>query len=248
MTPFLRIDNLTLARAGRTVLHGVQLRATKGEIVCLIGPSGSGKSTLLRCVNRLLEPPAATVFIDGADVTSQDVIALRQQAGMLLQQPALFPGTVADNVRYGPGLRKVQLSDREVAALLAQADLPSEMAAQPVENLSGGEAQRVALARALANRPQLLLLDEPTTALDPAATRHIETTLLNLRDRQGLTILWVSHDPQQARRVADRAVLLVQGKVRDEGKPAHIFAARDHHLARLFAAGKLAHTGETSNE
>lgn len=233
------VKNLSLARAGRPVLHKVNLQVAPGEIACLLGPSGSGKSSLLRCLNLLTEPPPGTVFLDGRDVTGQEVTALRRRVGMVFQQATLFPGTVADNVAYGPALQQLRLDGGELEALLTLVDLAPELAGQAAESLSGGQAQRVALARALANRPDALLLDEPTSALDPGATRHIEQAVLSLRQTLGLTVLWVTHNVEEARRVADRVYLLIDGRIADHGTPEHLLRPDSHHLTATFAAGEL---------
>lgn len=233
------IRHLSLTRAGRDVLRDVSLQVAPGEIVCLLGPSGGGKSSLLRCLNLLTEPPAGTVFLDDQDVTTLAVTALRRQVGMVFQQAALFPGTVADNLAYGPALQQITLSPAEIAELLSLSSLEPELADQPADTLSGGQAQRVALARALANRPEALLLDEPTSALDPAATRHIEEAVLKLRQTLGLTVLWVTHNVDEARRVADRVYLLLDGQVVDEGAPEHLLRPGSRHLTATFAAGEL---------
>ena len=239
MGPMIRIENLKLARNRQPVLNGVRMSVGAGEIVCLLGPSGGGKSSLLRCINRLTEPPLGTIFLDEADVTAIEVLALRRQVGMVFQQVSLFPGTVAQNVEYGVALQKMSLSSADITRLLALADLPPEFAVQDGQSLSGGEAQRVAIARALATEPSVLLLDEPTSALDPAATRRVEETMLKLRGELGLTLLWVTHLPEQARRIADRIYLLVDGQVMDEGGPEHLFRPGSKHLAAAFAAGEL---------
>jgi len=237
----VEIRNLNLERGGEPVLHDVELVAHQGQIIGLLGPSGSGKSTILRCVNRLLEPPAATVFLDGEDVTVTDVIALRRRVGMLFQQPSVFPGSVADNLRYGPALAGRDLSDDELTDLLHMADLDPALAIRPASELSGGQAQRVALARTLANRPSVLLLDEPTSALDPASRRHIEEMVGRSCREQGLTALWVTHDVEHLEQVADYLYLLVEGRMADQGKPEHVLSVQaDHvHLLRRFAAGEL---------
>lgn len=233
------IRHLSLTRAGQDVLRDVSLQVAPGEIVCLLGPSGGGKSSLLRCLNLLTEPPPGTVFLDGQDVTTLAVTALRRRVGMVFQQAALFPGTVADNLAYGPALQQITLSPAEIAELLSLASLEPELTSQPADTLSGGQAQRVALARALANQPEALLLDEPTSALDPAATRHIEEAVLKLRQTLGLTVLWVTHNVDEARRVADRVYLLLEGQVADEGTPEHLLRPGSHHLTATFAAGEL---------
>ena len=238
-TPRLQTRDLSLSRNGRSVLHEVNIAIAPAEIVCLMGPSGSGKSSLLRCLNRLTEPPPQTVFIDGQELTAMDVVAVRRRVGMVFQAPALFPGTVAENIGYGPKLDKRPLSPTAIIELLAMADLPAAYAARPITELSGGEAQRVALARAMANAPQTLLLDEPTGALDPAARRHIWETIAKLRHELGLTVLWVTHHMDEARAVADRMYLLVNGRVVDEGIPDHLLRAGSTHITAEFAAGEL---------
>jgi putative ABC transport system ATP-binding protein len=239
MGPTIRIENLTLTRNRQPVLNGVRMTVGAGEIVCLLGPSGGGKSSLLRCINRLTEPPPATIFLADADVAAMDVLALRRKVGMVFQKVSLFPGTVAQNVTFGVALQKKSLSATEIGRLLALADLPPKFAAQDSQSLSGGEAQRVAIARALATEPSALLLDEPTSALDPAATRRVEETMLKLRGELGLTLLWVTHQPEQAQRIADRIYLLVNGQVMDEGAPEHLFRPGSNRLAAAFAAGEL---------
>ena len=239
MKPTIAIKELTLYRNRHLVLDKTSIEIGTGEIVCLLGPSGSGKSSLLRCINRLTEPPAGTVFVADKDVTMVDVLALRRHVGMVFQQVSLFPGTVAENVAYGMALQKRPLSPTDITHLLALADLPASFAEKDSQNLSGGQAQRVAIARVLATEPTVLLLDEPTSALDPAATRRIEEMMLKLRQTLGLTILWVTHNPEQARRIADRIYLLVQGRVVDEGRPDHLFHRGSSHLAAAFAAGEL---------
>lgn len=224
---------------GATILHDISLEIPAGSVTAVIGPSGSGKSSLLRCLNRLWEPPPGSIFIDGGDITAMDVLLLRRRVGMLFQAPALFEGTVADNIAYGPALQGRRLASQEIAELLQMASLDAGLAEKPVDQLFGGQAQRVSLARTLANQPDVLLLDEPTSALDPAATRKIESTIRNLRDTLNLTVLWVSHAFEQVERTADRIVLLVDGRVAETGDAGHLLSGVHHHLIDDFAAGKL---------
>lgn len=238
-TPRFSVKNLSLERNGRFILTDTTLHVSPGEIVCLMGPSGSGKSSLLRCLNRLTEPPPNTVFYDGQDIHTLDVLDLRRQVGMVFQKPALFPGTVAENIQYGPHLHDQTLTPDDIIELLKLADLPTDYANRDVAQLSGGEAQRVSLARALANRPNVLLMDEPTSALDPAAQRHIEEAVLQLRDTLGLTVLWVTHNVEEAKIVSDRIYLLLNGRIADEGPPDHVLRPGSEHLTAVFAAGQL---------
>jgi ABC-type phosphate transport system ATPase subunit len=189
------------------VLHDVSMRIELGA-TALLGPSGSGKSTILRLLNRLADPDEGVVRMHGEDVRASDVLALRRQAMLVPQIPAPLPGTVAENVQYGPSLIERQV---EVAPLLERAGLDSAYAERDAAQLSVGEQQRVMLARALALEPEVLLLDEPTSALDESARDEIERTLRELRER--VSIVLVTHDRAQAERLTTRTVRIVAGAV-----------------------------------
>lgn len=219
--------------AGDPILNEINLEIPQGKIVGIIGPSGSGKSTLLRALNRLWEPPSGTVFLDGEDIKNLDVLSLRRKVGMLFQLPAMFEGTVADNVRYGPQLMGKKLSDGEVFKLLNLADLDSSLFSRAGSELSVGQAQRVALARTLANEPEVLLLDEPTSALDPISTQNIEDVLVKLKKTQGLTTIMVSHSIKQIQRIADVVCLLVSGELVEVLTPDRLSEAK-HPMAQRF--------------
>ncbi|XP_020162696.1 protein STAR1-like [Aegilops tauschii subsp. strangulata] len=219
--------------SGEEVLRGVDLDVPRGAVMGVIGPSGGGKSTLLRALNRLWEPAPGAVALDGADICGIDVLALRRRVGMLFQLPAMFDGTVADNVRYGPQLRGKKLTDAEVEGLLSLADLDPAMSSRPASELSVGQAQRVALARTLANGPEVLLLDEPTSALDPISTQNIEEAIVRLKETRGLTTVIVSHSVKQIQRVADLVCLVVDGEV-VEVLAASDLARAKHPVARRF--------------
>ncbi|XVE68416.1 hypothetical protein DITRI_Ditri09bG0066900 [Diplodiscus trichospermus] len=218
---------------GVPILNGINVGIPKGTIVGIIGPSGSGKSTFLRALNRLWEPPSGTVFLDGRDIVDLDVLGLRRKVGMLFQLPALFQGTVADNIRYGPNLRGKKLTDEEVSKLLTLADLDSSFFNKPGGELSVGQAQRVALARTLANEPEVLLLDEPTSALDPISTQNIEDVMVKLKKKKGMTVVMVSHSIKQIQRVADVVCLLVNGEIVEVLKPDELSEAK-HPMALRF--------------
>jgi ABC-type phosphate transport system ATPase subunit len=230
----IRVKNLwRKTDEGTIILSGVSVDICKGTVVGVIGPSGSGKSTFLRALNRLWEPPADSVFLDNHDISRLDVLALRRRVGMLFQTPALFEGSVADNIRYGPALRGEKLSDEKVAEYLGLADLESSLAARSASGLSVGQAQRVALARALANEPEVLLLDEPTSALDPISTEHIEKSIGKLKRGKGMTIIMVSHSVKQIQRIADLVFLLVDGQIVETLKPDQLCNA-NHPTALRF--------------
>ncbi|XP_008809991.1 protein STAR1 [Phoenix dactylifera] len=231
----LQVRNLTKLSetTGEPILREVNLDVPEGAIMGVIGPSGSGKSTLLRAVNRLWEPSPGTVFLDGQDICGLDVLSLRRKVGMLFQLPALFDGTVADNVRFGPQLRGKKLTEAEVQKLLSQADLDPSFASKSASGLSVGEGQRVALARTLANDPEVLLLDEPTSALDPISTQNIEEAIVQLKKSRGMTIVMVSHSVKQIQRIADVLCLVVGGVVVEVLDPSGLSQAQ-HPMARRF--------------
>lgn len=214
--PLLRIENLTAEAGGKRIVDDVSFDVEKGDVLAIVGPSGSGKSSLLRLLNRLDEPSGGKVRLEGKDWREIPPRELRRRLGMVLQTPFLFPGTVAENVRFGPAQRDETLSDREIDELLSRMGLPG-YGGRDVARLSGGEAQRVSLARTLANRPQALLLDEPTSALDEESKAEVEELIRGLIRAEALTCLVVTHDPAQARRMAGRALLLAGGRVRALG-------------------------------
>ncbi|GMH17956.1 hypothetical protein Nepgr_019797 [Nepenthes gracilis] len=226
-------DLIKESDSGQLILNGVSVDIPKGKIVGIIGPSGSGKSTFLRSLNRLWEPPVGTVFLDGRDICDLDVLKLRRKVGMLFQLPALFEGTVADNVRYGPQLRGIKLSDEQVYKLLTLADLDPSFYHKGSSELSVGQAQRVALARTLANQPEVLLLDEPTSALDPISTQNIEDVFVKLKNNGGMTMVMVSHSIKQIQRIADIVFLLVDGSVVEILNPHKLEEAK-HPMAKRF--------------
>ncbi|CAM8930976.1 unnamed protein product [Rhodiola kirilowii] len=232
--PKLKLRGLTrVSDAGVEILKGIDLDIPRGVVVGVIGPSGSGKSTMLRASNRLWEPKSGSVFLDGVDICDVDVVSLRRKVGMLFQLPALFEGTVADNVRYGPQLKGKKLTDNEVSKLLSLADLDSSFMKKSGGDLSVGQAQRVALARTLANEPEVLLLDEPTSALDPISTQNIEDAIVKLKETRGMTTVIVSHSINQIQRIADIVCLLVDGQIVEVLEPNKLSEAK-HPMALRF--------------
>jgi len=197
------LEGVSASRGGRTVLSDLDLEIAEGA-TALVGPSGAGKSTLLRLLNRLADPDRGTVRFAGSDVRDLDPLELRRRACLVGQLPALLPGSVAHNVRLGPSLRGGEEAD--VPRSLRLAGLDSSFAGREAERLSAGEQQRVMLARALALEPQVLLLDEPTSALDARTRAGVEATLMRLVHEHGVSVVVVTHDSDQARRLARRTI------------------------------------------
>jgi putative ABC transport system ATP-binding protein len=189
------------------VLSGVSLAIPSGS-TAVVGPSGSGKSTLLRLLNRLADPHEGVVRFHDTDVRELDPLELRRRVGLVPQLPAPVPGTVADNVCFGPRLHGEEVDPERPLRL---AGLDPSFAGRDASRLSVGEQQRVMLARALALEPEVLLLDEPTASLDAAATGAVEDALRGL---DGVSLVLVTHDPSQAERLAERTIELEGGRVR----------------------------------
>jgi len=216
----LRAEKLRREVGGKTIVREASFTLRSGEVLAITGPSGAGKSSLLRLLNRLDEPTGGRVLLEGADASGLDVRELRRRVGMVMQQANLFPGTVAENVRYGPSLRSgdaINIADHvaiNVGELLATVGLAG-YAEFDVAKLSGGEAQRVSLARTLANRPQVLLLDEPTSALDDDAKLIVEQALRAAMAKVEGACLIVTHDAAQAERLAQRTLVMREGVLLD---------------------------------
>jgi putative ABC transport system ATP-binding protein len=191
-----------LDRGGRAVLDSFSAEIPEGA-TAIVGPSGAGKSTLLRLLNRLADPGRGEISYRGRPLKTYEPLALRREVALVPQLPALLEGTAESNLRYAAELAGEPL---EVEETLRRAGLDSSFAERDVAKLSVGEQQRAMLARALAQRPAVLLLDEPTSALDHAARDAVEATLGRLRAESNLSLVLVSHDPEQARRLGDRVV------------------------------------------
>jgi len=210
--PILRTEQLGRRVEGKTIVNDVCLEAWQREVLVIVGPSGSGKSSFLRLLNRLDEPTEGAVFLDGRDYQEIPPGELRRRMGMVLQYPYLFPGTVAENIRFGPAQRAEPVPAERISHFLERVGLEG-YERRDVDRLSGGEAQRVSLARTLMNSPDVLLLDEPTSALDPAAAGEVEELICDVVFERGLACLVVTHSREQAVRMAHRVMVLEQGSV-----------------------------------
>jgi putative ABC transport system ATP-binding protein len=215
------LEDVSLRRAGKPVLRGLSARIPTGA-TCLAGPSGSGKSTTLRLLNRLTDPDAGTVLYRGEDVRALDPLELRREVCLVPQLPALLEGTVADNIAFAG-----RCAGREVdtASLLDLAGLDASFAERDTTKLSVGEQQRAMLARALALEPSVLLLDEPTSALDHDTRDAVEATFRDLRERLEISIVLVTHDLAQARRMSDWLVRVDAGEAVKQGPTAELLEA-----------------------
>lgn len=229
----------SFVRDGKTVevLHEVTATVAAGAVVSLVGPSGSGKSTLLSLCNLLLTPDTGEVLVDGKEVREWNVQQLRRHVGLAFQSATMFPGTVQNNIELGLKLRGARLDDP--GAYLKRTGLSADLLTARAEDLSGGQKQRVALARVLANEPKVLLLDEVTSSLDPAAARDIEAWILQLQQERSLTLLWVTHHLEQARRIGTQTWLLVNGRLVEAADTDQFFETPREELTQQFLSGDL---------
>ncbi|MBV8621259.1 MAG: ATP-binding cassette domain-containing protein [Curvibacter sp.] len=227
----LSLQHITKRYRAQPVLRGIALEVAAGEFISLLGPSGCGKTTLLRILCGIESPDTGTVLLRGEDITRQP--AAQRRFGVVFQSYALFPNlSAAQNVAFGlRGQSRPQQAER-VAELLALVGLSDKADKYPAQ-LSGGQQQRVALARALAPRPELLLLDEPLSALDAQVRTGLRTEIRRLQQQLGITTVMVTHDQDEALSMADRVVLMHEGRVEQQGTPQQLYG----HPATQAVAG-----------
>ena len=231
-------------------LNGIDLAIPPRRITALIGPSGCGKTTLIRCFNRMndgIDGARITgqVLVEGRDVyqSENNLEELRKKVGMVFQRSNPFPMSIRGNITFGPrmaGVRRAARLDEIVDRALTLADLKDEVSnrlGDSALDLSAGQQQRLCIARALANEPDILLLDEPASALDPISTAKIEDTLLQLRDRY--TIVIVTHNLQQAARVADFTAFLMNGRLVEFGPTTALFTNPSESLSEKYITGRF---------
>jgi putative ABC transport system ATP-binding protein len=229
MHPTLRFDQVTVAGDnGRSRLEAVSLDLDLDGVTAILGPSGAGKSTLLRLCNRLEVPTAGRVLLDGEDLACMDPLGLRRRVGMVFQQPATFAGNVLDNLRVArPSLTADDLGGS--SSVLRRVGLDPGVGDRRADELSGGEAQRMCMARTLLTEPEIVLMDEPTSSLDPDNRRLVEDLTLELAS-SGIGVLWVTHDLAQAQRLAADVVVLVDGRVASEAETAAFVGAHERDV------------------
>ncbi|GAA5036885.1 hypothetical protein GCM10011506_32600 [Marivirga lumbricoides] len=222
----IRFESISKSFDSHQVLKDISLEVKEGELLVLLGASGSGKTTLLKMINGLIQPDAGNIFINNNKVTKKDITNLRRNTGYVIQQVGLFPHySVFENIALVPRLLKheEQRIKETVKTWMDRLGLPFDVHARKLPAaLSGGQAQRVGLARALAGEPQLILMDEPFSALDPVIRAQIRNDFRTIQKREKITAIMVTHDLQEAVSLADRICLLAEKKVQQLGKPSDL--------------------------
>ena len=239
----IEVKNLCKSFGDLQVLKGISETINDREVVCVIGPSGSGKSTFLRCLNLLEEPSGGEVFLDGKKINDSDVDIdeIREKLGMVFQGFNLFPHmTVLDNLTLAPikvkGMEKAA-AEEKARKLLETVGLADKAEKYPA-SLSGGQKQRVAIARALAMDPEIMLFEEPTSALDPEMVGEVLNVMKNLAEN-GMTMVIVTHEMGFAREVADRVLFIDEGNILEQGTPAELFGNPQHDRTKNFLSKVL---------
>lgn len=248
--PIVRVNDLRLYYGSSEALHGIAMEFPRFQATALIGPSGCGKSTLLRCLNRmndLIEDVRTTgeILLEGQDITDPtlDVIELRRRVGMVFQRPTPFPKSIYENVAYGlriAGVNDRAVLDEVVERSLKRAALWDEAKDRLRESalgLSGGQHQRLCIARAIAVDPQIILMDEPCSALDPRSTARIEDLIDELRGEY--TIIIVTHNMQQAARVSDYTAFLYEGSLIEFGETTKLFTTPQKKETEDYITGRF---------
>ena len=240
----ISFENVVKAYEGRRALDNATFQVEDGEFCIFVGPSGAGKSTALRLINRMIAPDGGTIRLDGVDIATLDPVALRRRLGYVIQSIGLFPHwSVARNIATVPSLLgwpKERIRAR-VDELLVLVDLdPTTYRDRPPNQLSGGQQQRVGLARALAADPQILLMDEPFGALDAVTRDTLQSEMIRIRAATGKTILMVTHDIDEAVRLATRIVVFENGQVVQNARPAELLSAPANDFVRALVGGEAA--------
>ncbi|KJD47462.1 phosphate ABC transporter ATP-binding protein [Paenibacillus terrae] len=238
--PAIEFKNITKYFTGseqqRAVLNGITARVSPGKITTLVGPSGSGKSTLLSLCNLLLTPDEGEISVFGKPLSEWEIPELRRKVALVFQDAPMLQGTVLYNLQTVERLHGTVLHDP--GDLLERVGLTRDLLEQKAQELSGGQRQRLALARTLANRPDILLLDEITSALDPASVKEVEELLLQMNKEEGTTMIWITHHMEQARRVGHETWLMIDGKLVEQADTETFFHAPQHNETRKFIAGE----------
>lgn len=234
----IKVENITKRFKNRTVLKSISFQIEKGEFVSIIGPSGCGKTTLLKMINRLIKPTSGKIYINGENIYDKDPITLRRNMGYVIQQNGLFPHmTIKDNIEIIPKLEKKKSEEiyKRTIELMNMVDLnPDEYLNRYPSELSGGEHQRIGVARAFANDTDIVLMDEPFSALDPITRADLQNELLNLQSKLNKTIVFVTHDMDEALKLSNKICLMKDGEIIQFDKPEKILKEPENEYVESF--------------
>lgn len=227
------LRNVSFQLEEKDILKDISLIINSNDITGIIGPSGAGKSTFLRLLNKLISPTNGDILFNKKNMNEIPSQQIRKEIGLLQQQAFLFNGTIKDNLLFGPKIWNIDYSNEDLIKLLKKVALGPEYLDRDINGLSGGEQQRVSLARSLANKPKVLLLDEPTSSLDINSEEIIEETIKNLKE-EGIKIIIVTHSLEQTERLTDSLIFLRNGKLIEKSNTYDFFSRYEQNQIKSF--------------
>lgn len=234
----IQFQDISLERGETLILKGITDTIYKGKITALVGPSGAGKTTLLKLCNGLISPTNGEIIVDQHPITEFEPTTLRRQVGIVLQNAPMIRGSVFDNLALPIKLQRSNLHTEEVISMLNNVGLDESFLTRDAYELSGGQKQKVAIARTLMNRPKILLLDEITSALDPVSKGEIEQLIRKINKEYGVTIIWITHNLQQAKDIGDFIWVMMKGQLVESGDKS-IFEHTKNSKVQQFFEGKF---------
>ncbi|MBO0958842.1 phosphate ABC transporter ATP-binding protein [Neobacillus sp. MM2021_6] len=232
-TPAVHFRNVHYSAYNRPILEEITGSFPEGKITTLVGPSGAGKTTLLKLCNGLLSPDSGEIFIKDQNIDSYNPVKLRRYVGMALQSAPMVSGSVFKNLALPMELQGKQLAEDEARELLVQVGLDATFLHRNSKELSGGQRQKVSIARTLVNRPRIILLDEITSSLDPASQKEIEALIVKINRKFNTTIIWITHNLEQALTIGEYTWVMMDGKVIETGESRLLDAPVNEKVKRF---------------
>lgn len=234
--PAIHFQQVSYTAGDAKILEGITGSFPKQKITTLVGPSGAGKTTLLRMCNGLISPTEGEIYLEGETIENLNPAALRRRAGMVMQSSPMIDGTVYDNLELPLKLQGKKLAEEEADEVLTKVGLDPKYLQHDSRNLSGGQQQKVSIARTLLNQSNILLLDEITSALDPASLHEVEQLILQLNMTHHITVIWITHNVDQAKRMGDYVWIMMGGRLVETGKIG-VLDRTENHAVRSFLKG-----------
>lgn len=235
----IRLEEVHYTIEKKHIIRNVSGEISTGHVTALIGPSGAGKTTLLRLFNGLISPTQGEIYVKGQEIRQQSPIEVRRRVGIVLQNSPMMKGTVQDNLALPLKLRGRELSEERAVSTMERVGLNPSLLTQDARELSGGQQQKVSIARTLLNESEILLLDEITSSLDPASLQEIEELIMELNETEKITIVWITHNLQQASRVGGYFWVVADGELRQAGPKEEINTTQDDEIKRFLGGTVL---------
>ncbi|HWK22777.1 MAG TPA: phosphate ABC transporter ATP-binding protein [Ureibacillus sp.] len=235
-TSAISFENLSFKSDKLSILNKINGLFYKEKITTLVGPSGAGKSTLLKMCNGLLSPTSGEIFIDNQPIDLIEPTILRKKVGIVLQNAPILQGTVFENIALPLTLQQKKLTEKQAIFYLEVVGLDQSLLYREAEALSGGQKQKISIARSLVNKPEILLLDEITSALDPTSANEIEQLILRINHESSVTIIWITHNIEQAKRIGDYTWIMMKGQLLESGE-SHILSTSKNIDVQQFVKG-----------